>query len=57
MSEPFDRAELIEELDGDIEFLAETFEMFVEDSTDLLFPYSRNPGNIAGSQIEKLQDM
>ncbi len=36
MSEPFDRAELIEELDGDMEFLAETFEMFVEDSTDLL---------------------
>ena len=36
MSEPFDKEELLEELDGDFEFLAGTYGMFTEDAGDLL---------------------
>lgn len=36
MSEPFDKKELLEELDDDLEFLAESFEIFTEDAEDLL---------------------
>ena len=36
MSEPFDKDELLEELDDDLEFLAETHAIFTEDS-EILF--------------------
>ena len=36
MTDPFDRQELLEELDGDIEFLAESVEILEEDAPKLL---------------------
>ena len=36
MNEPFDKEALLEEIDDDHEFLAETFQMFTEDAAVLL---------------------